>query len=295
VSERRAGRPAAPEPLPGPVVDNHAHFDLTRAGDEPFGVADALSAAASVNVTRAVQIGCEIASARWTVDVVERYGQLLGGVALHPVEAAGIVTRETAEREDPAAGEEALAGALAEIARLAEHPRIRVIGETGLDYHWVAEDDVAGRAAQEASFRWHIDLAKRSMKVLQIHDRDAHDDIVRVLGEVGAPERTVFHCFSGDAAMARFCADQGWYLSFAGSLTFKNAESLRDALRVVPLDQVLVETDAPYLAPVPYRGRTNASYLVPYTVRQMARTLGREVGAVCDVLNRTSESLYGPW
>ena len=159
-------------------------------------------------------------------------------------------------------GAAALDAALAEIEELATRPRIRVVGETGLDHYWVKDD--AGRAAQEESFRRHIRLAKRLGAVLQIHDRDAHDDVLRVLEDEGAPERTVFHCFSGDAAMARHCADRGWYLSFAGTVTFKNAEPLREALRAVPLDLVLVETDAPYLAPVPYRGRTNAGYLVPH-------------------------------
>jgi TatD DNase family protein len=145
------------------------------------------------------------------------------------------------------------------------------------------------------SFRRHIDLAKRLGKVLQIHDRDAHADVLRILAEEGAPERTVFHCFSGDADMARFCAERGWYLSFAGTLTFRNAGALRDALRAVPLERVLVETDAPYLTPAPFRGRPNASYLVPLTVRCMANVLGRELDDVCARLNATSEELYGEW
>jgi TatD DNase family protein len=287
-------RPEAPEALPLPVVDNHAHLDHTRDGDEPFAVEAALAAAAVVNVTRVVQIGCELASARWTVDLVERHPAILGGVALHPTEATTIVNGAAAAggRE---AGQAALEAALAEIGRLAEHPRVRVVGETGLDHYWVGADDDAGRAAQEMSFRRHIALAKRLGKVLQIHDRDAHDDVLRVLSEEGAPDRTVFHCFSGDAAMARFCADRGWYLSFAGPLTFKNAEALREALRAVPLEQVLVETDAPYLAPMPYRGRTNASYLVPLTMRRMAEVLGRDLESVCARIDATSEALYGPW
>jgi TatD DNase family protein len=279
-------RPPAPEPLPLPVVDNHAHLDHTRSGDEPFGLEEALAAAAAVGVSRVVQIGCELASARWTVDAVERLPQVLGGVALHPTEASAIAAKD---------GEAGLTAALAEIEALAGHPRVRVVGETGLDHYWVPPDDVTGREAQVASFRAHIALAKRLGKVLQIHDRDAHDDVLRVLAEEGAPERTVFHCFSGDAAMARYCADQGWFLSFAGTLTFKNAEPLRAALRAVPLDAVLVETDAPYLAPAPHRGRTNASYLVPLTVRCLAEVLGRGLAEVCERLDATSERLYGPW
>jgi TatD DNase family protein len=138
-------------------------------------------------------------------------------------------------------------------------------------------------------------MAKRLGKVLQVHDRDAHEDVLRVLVEEGAPERTVFHCFSGDAAMARFCADRGWYLSFAGTLTFKNAGGLREALRAVPFDRVLVETDAPYLAPAPHRGRPNAGYLVPLTVRAMAAVLGRDLEQVCADLARTTEDVYGTW
>jgi TatD DNase family protein len=256
-----------------------------------------------VNVTRMVQIGCDLEAARWTVDAVERHPQLLGGVALHPTDAAEITCGTSPfgdgpaegmqSQEVPASGWEALDAALAEIEELARHPRIRVVGETGLDHYWTKS--AAGRRVQEVSFRRHIDLAKRLGKVLQIHDRDAHDDVLRVLIDEGAPERTVFHCFSGDVEMARHCAEQGWYLSFAGTLTFKNAGSLHEALRAVPLEQVLVETDAPYLAPAPYRGRTNAGSLMPVTVRCLAEVLDRDVAQVCAVLDETSTRLYGPW
>jgi TatD DNase family protein len=274
--------PPAPEPLPHPVVDGHTHLDHVRRGGAGLTVDAALAAAAEVNVTRMVQIGCDPASAEWTVQAVAARPELVGGVALHPTEATRV-------------GAAGLDAALAEVERLAGSPRIRVIGETGLDHYWVPVADVAGRAAQVESFRRHIDLAKRLGKVLQIHDRDAHDDVLRVLGEEGAPDRTVFHCFSGDADMAKTCADRGWYLSFAGPLTFRNGEGLRESLRAVPLDQVLVETDAPYLTPHPYRGRPNAGYLVPVTVRAMAEVLHRDLGEVCAALWRTSESLYGPW
>jgi TatD DNase family protein len=294
-------KPPAPQPLPHPVVDGHTHLDLARRGEDVVEVATALAEAAAVGVTRMVQIGCDLAAARWTVDAVERHAQLLGGVALHPTEASEIASAATgfevgapgSPEGAPSSPEGALEAALAEIEELARHPRIRVVGETGLDYHWV--EDSAGRSAQDRSFRRHIDLAKRLGKVLQIHDRDAHDDVLRVLHDEGAPERTVFHCFSGDVEMARHCAEQGWYLSFAGSVTFKNAEPLRAALRAVPLDQVLVETDAPYLAPAPYRGKTNAGYLVPVTVRCMAEVLDRDLLQVCAALDATAERLYGPW
>lgn len=280
------GEPPAPPPLAGPVVDNHAHLDHARRGESAVPLPEAIAAAAAVNVTRIVQIGCDLASARWTTQVLDDHPELVGGVALHPTEATNIVASQ---------GMSALAAALAEIERLAAHPRVRVIGETGLDHYWVPAEDVEGRAAQQDSFRAHIDLAKRTGSVLQIHDRDAHDDVLRILAEEGAPERTVFHCFSGDSAMARYCAEQGWYLSFAGTVTFANAAGLREALTVVTPDRLLVETDAPYLTPHPHRGRRNASYLVPLTVRRMAAELGMDEADLCARLDATSEDLYGPW
>jgi TatD DNase family protein len=281
-----------PTPLAHPVVDNHAHLDHRR-GQDPTDevpvddmVAAALAQAAEVGVPRVIQIGCELPSARWTVQAVQRHPGLLGGVALHPTEATKIFHE---------AGAGGLQQSLGEIERLARTERIRVVGETGLDHYWVPADDVAGRRAQETSFRWHIDLAKRTGRVLQIHDREAHDDVVRILLDEGAPEGTVLHCFSGDARLARFCVDQGWYLSFAGTVTFKNADGLREALVAVPLEQVLVETDAPYLAPVPYRGRANSPALLPFTVRAVAEATGRDVDDVCRLIDSTSEALYGPW
>jgi TatD DNase family protein len=300
-----AGLPPLPEPLPSQVADGHAHFDLARSGEDPLDVETVLNAAHAVNVTRAVQIGCDLDSARWTVDAVQRYPALLGGVALHPTQAVRIwagtpscssspsVTPHEGSSDHSATGSPALHTAFADLEELASHPRIRVIGETGLDHHWVT--DPAGKAVQEESFRLHIELAKRTDRVLQIHDRDAHEDVLRVLKDQGAPARTVFHCFSGDAEMARTCVGNGWYLSFAGNITFKNAHRLRAALAEVPLRLLLVETDAPYLTPAPHRGKVNASYLVPHTVRTMAKVLGLGLEEVCVGLDATFEDLYGPW
>jgi TatD DNase family protein len=273
-------RPTAPDPLPIPVVDNHTHLDMGR-GDEPRpDLGRALREAAAVGVDRVVQIGCDLPGARYTIEAVEAYPAVLGGVALHPNEVPRLAAR----------GE--LDAALAEIAELATHPRVRVVGETGLDYYRTGAD---GIGVQQESFRWHIDLAKRLGSTLQVHDRDAHDDVLRILEEEGAPERTVLHCFSGDVEMARVCVESGYYLSFAGTVTFKNARELRDALAVVPLDQVLVETDAPYLTPMPWRGSTNAPYLVPLTVRRMADVLGVAVPTLCAALTDNSERVYGSW
>ena len=272
--------PDAPDPLPIPVVDNHTHLDIARDGEPATDVAEAIAAATAVGVDRLVQIGCDLPGARFTVEMVERHPAMLGGVAIHPNEAPRLA----------AAG--SLDAAYEEIERLAAHPRVRVVGETGLDYYRTGPDGVG---VQQDSFRWHIDLAKRTGKALQIHDRDAHEDVLRILAEEGAPEPTVMHCFSGDVSMARECVERGYHLSFAGTVTFKNARGVRDALAVTPLDRVLVETDAPYLTPVPWRGATNAPYLVPLTVRAMAGVLGVAVPTLCLALSDNSEAVYGPW
>lgn len=276
---RRETLPPAPEPLPIAVADNHCHLDIDRDG-HLVDVADQVAAAARVGVDRLVQVGCDITSARWTVGILDEHPALLGGVAIHPNEAPG----------HAAAGD--LDEVLTEIERLAGHPRVRVVGESGLDYFRTGPDGVA---AQHESFRAHIEIAKRTGLALQIHDRDSHEDVLRILSEEGAPERVVLHCFSGDMTMARECVRRGYYLSFAGTVTFKNARDLRNALAVTPLEHLLVETDAPYLTPSPHRGQVNAPYLVPLTVRAMATTLNVAVPTLCEALSANSETVYGPW
>ena len=272
-------RPPAPEPLPHPVVDNHCHLDMGRGDEAALPVEEALAAAAAVGVPRIVQIGCDLRGARWAVEAAATHDALVAGVALHPNEAPRL--------PDLDAG-------LAEIERLAQaHDKVRAVGETGLDSFRTGEE---GRAVQEASFRRHIDLAKRLDKTLVIHDRDAHDDVLRVIDEEGAPERWVMHCFSGDAAFARACLDRGAHLSFAGTVTFKNAEPVREAARIAPIDKILVETDAPYLTPMPHRGRTNASYLVPLTVRTLADLRKADLEALCAAVDTNTEAAFGgPW
>jgi TatD DNase family protein len=273
-------RPPAPDPLPGPVADNHCHLDMSVA-DGPLPVPEALARAAAVGVTRIVQIGCDLPGAGWAVRTAESQASVVAGVALHPNEAPRLA----------AAGR--LEEGWSEIERLAGHPRVRAVGETGLDYYRTGED---GREAQHASFRWHIDLAKRLDRALVIHDRDAHADVVKVLDGDGAPDRVVMHCFSGDADFARACLDRGAWLSFAGTVTFKNAAALREALAAVPRDRLLVETDAPFLTPTPFRGRPNASYLLPLTVRAMAAVRGEDLGDLCVALEQNTLDAYGgPW
>jgi TatD DNase family protein len=274
-------RPPAPEPLPHPVVDNHCHLDITLDGSERLPAPAALAAAAEVGVPRIVQIGCELDSARWSVAIADEIPDVVAGVAIHPNEAP----------RQAAAGR--LDEQLEEIARLARHPRVRAVGETGLDHFRTGED---GRAAQEESFRRHIDLAKQLGKTLVVHDRDAHDDVLRVTDQEGAPERVVMHCFSGDARFARACLDRGFWLSFSGTVTFRNAHELRGALAVTPRERLLVETDAPFLTPTPHRGRPNASYLVPLTVRFIAEQRGEDLAELCAAVEAaTFEAFGGPW
>ncbi|HKX68237.1 MAG TPA: TatD family hydrolase [Intrasporangium sp.] len=280
-SASRHGLPAvAPDPLPIEVVDNHVHLDIGRDGAEPLGVAEAVARARAVGVNRLVQVGCDLDSIDFTIDAVERFPEVLGAIALHPNEVPKLAAAGT------------LSAAYDLVERAAGHERVRAVGETGLDYYRTGPEGVA---VQQDSFRWHIDLAKRLGKALQIHDRDAHVDVLRVLGEEGAPDRTVLHCFSGDLTMARECVERGYYLSFAGTVTFKNARALRDALTVTPLSQVLVETDAPYLTPSPHRGATNATFLVPHTIRAMAGVLNVDVPALCRAVSENSERVYGSW
>ncbi|WP_285243689.1 TatD family hydrolase [Pseudarthrobacter sp. fls2-241-R2A-127] len=271
--------PPAPEPLPVPVMDNHTHLDFPD-GTAPVGIKAALDAAAAVGVQGAVQVGCDLASSRFTVEAVDQDHRLLGAVALHPNDAPHYAAR----------GE--LEVALAEIERLAAHPRVRAIGETGLDFY---RTEGEGLRHQEHSFRRHIDIAKRLDLTLQIHDRDAHDDVVRVLREEGAPDRVVFHCFSGDENLARTCNEEGWWMSFAGTLTFKNAANLRAALAVADRQLIMVETDAPFLTPHPHRGRPNASYMVPYTVRAMAELTGSDLAGLCNAISENTVRAYGSW
>ncbi len=270
--------PDAPEPLPSPVVDNHCHLDHRIKGGLLIDVEDALDRAAAVNVDRIVQGGCDLEGSRWAVETARQHEAIVAAVALHPNEAPLLEQAGT------------LDAALAEIEALAQDPAVRAVGETGLDYFRTGVD---GRAAQHRSFRAHIDVARRHDRTLVIHDRDAHDDVLAILDDQGVPERTVMHCFSGDADVARRCLDRGAYLSFSGTVTFKNAEPLREALAVTPTDRILVETDAPFLTPTPHRGRPNASFLVPYTVRFMAEFLGRSVDDLCRAIDENTDRAFG--
>lgn len=271
--------PPAPEPLAVPVYDNHAHLEIAD-GENPMDYREHLDRAEAVGIKGVIQVGGDLETSRWSAEVAATEPRLLAAVAIHPNEAPRYETAGT------------LDAALAEIDELAAQPRVRVIGETGLDFFRTGEE---GRPAQFAAFEAHIALAKKHGLALQIHDRDAHEAIVETLLRVGAPEVTVFHCFSGDAGLARLAAEHGWYLSFAGTVTFKNARNLREALAVADRSRILVETDAPFLTPEPLRGRPNSPYLVPHTVRAMAAELALPEDELCALLAANTEAAYGRW
>ncbi|MDQ0745397.1 TatD family hydrolase [Clavibacter sp. Sh2141] len=271
--------PPLPEALTVPVYDNHTHLEIAD-GESPIDFTEHLDRASSVGVRGVIQVGGDLETSRWSAETAAHEPRMLAAVAIHPNEAPAYEEAGT------------LDDALAEIHELAGRPRVRAVGETGLDFFRTGED---GRAAQQRSFEEHIRIAKERGIALQIHDRDAHDEVVATLLRVGAPERTVFHCFSGDEDLARICAENGWYMSFSGTVTFKNAHDLREALAFAPRSLLLVETDAPFLTPVPFRGRPNAPYLIPHTLRAMAAHLGTDVSMLAAQISSNTELVYGRW
>lgn len=270
-------RPAAPdpEPLPASAPDSHCHLDMMGAP-----VAQVLARAARSGISRVVTVGCDVPSSVWAAGCAAEHDSVIAAVAIHPNETARA-----------AAGPGGRDGVLAAIADLAAQPRVRAVGETGLDYY----RDSAPPAVQRDWFRAHIDVAKAARKALMIHDRDAHDDVLAILAQRGAPEHVIFHCYSGDAAMARRCAEAGYLLSFAGTLTFASAPGLREAAAVVPPELLLVETDAPFLTPVPNRGKLNAPAQAAHTLRALAAARGVEAAAMCEIVSRNAERVFGSW
>jgi TatD DNase family protein len=270
-----SGRIPAPEPLPAPALDGHCHLDLIEAPTD--GV---LAAARAAGITRVITVGVDLPSSRWSAELAETTEGVYAAVAVHPNETAAAAS-SPAERDE----------VLAEIAKLAALPQVRAIGETGLDYY----REHAAPEVQRDWFRAHIDIAKQAGKALMIHDREAHDDVLAILEADGPPERVVFHCFSGDAAMAKRCADAGYVMSFAGNLTFANAPALRDAAAAAPADLLLVETDAPFLTPVPHRGKPNTPAMAAHTVRCLAEVKQLAVADMCASVTATGARMFGPW
>jgi TatD DNase family protein len=271
-------RPPVPEPLGVPIYDNHTHLEIKDGEHFPYWAA--LDAAERAGVAGIIQVGGDVESSEWSASLAAQDPRVLAAVAIHPNEAPGYASAGT------------LPDALATIDALAAQPRVRAVGETGLDFFRTGDD---GRRAQFESFEAHIDIAKRHGIALQIHDRDAHDEVVETLLRVGAPDTTVFHCFSGDEHLARVAAEHGWYLSFAGTVTFSNAKNLHAALAVADRSRILVETDAPFLTPAPHRGRPNSPYLTPLTVRFMAERLGVEADELAAETAENTLRAYGSW
>lgn len=279
-------RPPLPEPLPRPVIDSHCHIDMRSQGEDVLSPQAALDAAAAVNVTGIVQIGCSIRDVHAATEMAEGHPGIIAAIGIHPNEAPRLSVK----------GE--LDAAIATVEQLAAgSPRVRGIGETGLDFFRTRESE--GWLIQEQSFRAHIEVARRLGRALVIHDRDSHEDVVRILLDElaggGLPDVVIFHCFSGDEQLARVAADHGWYVSFSGTVTFSNARDLHAAALVVPRSRLLVETDAPFLTPMPHRGRINASYLVPLTVRRLAELRGDDLDGLCDDLHANTLRAFGAW
>lgn len=266
------------EPLLAPVVDTHCHMDVQFDDDHVLPSVDqALASAHAVGVTKVIQVGCDVASSIWATQTAASYADVWAAVALHPNAAAH-------DRE--------LLASLDQISELAKLPQVRAIGETGLDYFRTPPEQ---QQNQHESFRAHIEIAKEFGKTLVIHDRDAHEDVVKTLLDVGAPDRVVFHCFSGDADLAQICAQHGWYASFSGTVTFKNAKNIHRAAMTMPAELLLVETDSPFLTPAPYRGRPNSTALIPLTVRALCGLRGESEEKICQALFSNSVRVFGPF
>lgn len=280
LNNRPVHYPDLPEPLEIGTYDNHTHLEIAD-GDQPMSVAEHLQRMRAVNMLGAIQVGVTLESSIWSAEVAKAEPMLLAAVALHPNEAPLYSTRQELD--------EAISG----IATLATQPRVRAIGETGLDFFRTQGE--AELAAQAYSFEQHIAIAKENDIALMIHDREAHAAVVETLKRVGAPERTVFHCYSGDVELAQICQENGWYLSFAGNVTFKKNQHLRDSLLSVSPELLLIETDAPFLTPEPLRGRPNAPYLVPHTLRYIAALLGWDTSKTAQQINANTERVYGLW
>ena len=271
--------PPLPEKLTTTTVDAHCHLDIEDE-DIFMSVEDSLAKAKAVGIAGIVQVGVDVPSSKWAIKTAQEFSQIHATVALHPNEAPVIALEK---------GESALDEAIAEIAELAKEEVVKAIGETGVDFYRTSEE---GREFQEKSFRAHIQIANKLNKPVMVHDRDAHLDALRILDDEKA-QQVIFHCYSGDKEFAQELVKRGWYLSFAGTCTFKNAQNLREALQVTPLENVLVETDAPFLTPMPYRGYPNSSYMIPLTLATMAKEMNVDINTVADATRTNAEKLFG--
>ncbi|MBO2527248.1 MAG: hydrolase TatD [Clostridiales bacterium] len=229
--------------------DSHAHLDDRRFDEDREIIIDDLK---NHGVGLIMNIGCDLPSSERSVELADRYDFIYAAVGSHP---------DDADHVD---------GALIDRYRaLAQNPKVRAIGEIGLDYHY---EDVP-RALQIIAFEQQLELAEALKKPVIVHEREAHGDAMEIIGR--HPEaRGVFHCFSGSAEMALWLVERGWYVGFTGVVTFKNARRALEAVEALPLDRILIETDCPYMAPEPYRGRRNDSRFVPLVAAKIAELKG---------------------
>lgn len=282
-------KPPQPDPLP-PLIDAHTHLDSAGARSDA-DITAMVDRAEAAGVGKLITVACDLEQARFSVRAANRDPRIYAAVALHPTESGALFTERDGLEISPDVADE--------LSALAADPRVVAIGETGLDYYWLAQreagrrEDVATAEQQHAAFGWHIDLAKRLGKPLMIHNRDADADLVADLDRFGAPETVVFHCFSSDAAMARLLVDRGYILSFSGTVTFKNSLALQEAARLVPHGQLVVETDAPYLTPHPFRGSPNEPYAVAYTARFLAELRGEDPEEFALATTATATRVFG--
>lgn len=268
-------KPPAPEPLPG-LIDAHTHLDACGATDAE-SIKEILDRAQAVGVEKVVTIADDLEAAEWAVGAAHADPRVYAAVALHPTRAGAL--DDEAKRT---------------LERLATDPRVVAVGETGIDMYWPGKlDGCADEATQREAFAWHIDLAKRVGKPLMIHNRDGDAEVLDMLRSEGAPETVIFHCFSSDAAMARTCADHGWLMSLSGTVSFRNAHALREAAAIIPAELLLVETDAPFLTPHPFRGAPNESYCLPYTVRALAEIRDSSAAEIAAVTSENASKSYG--
>ncbi|HKB02472.1 MAG TPA: TatD family hydrolase [Gemmataceae bacterium] len=253
------------------MIDTHAHLDDDRfAGD----LADVISRAQAAGLEGVATIGTDAATSRTNIGLAERFQFLRVAVGIQPNHVA-----------------EAQPGDWDVILGLVNHPACVAVGETGLDRYW----DRTPFPLQEEYFARHLALSRQAGKPVVIHCREAEVDVVRMLRtefDTRGPVAGVMHSFTGDAATAQACLDMGLYISFAGMVTYKNAQGLRDVAKTVPIDRLLVETDSPYLAPVPHRGKRNEPAYVVHTAECLANVLGVTIGVIDEHTTRSARALF---
>ena len=305
----------APQPLPenAHVIDSHTHVasvvPFSRAMSHEaqekgqpevpvYSVDELLNQAQQVGVEGVIDCGCELPNLMTAIDMAREHPRTVhAAIAIHPNESVlhghrGVPGPDGLPLKYKPWHDTNFEDAMAEVHRLAvTYPnQVVAIAETGMDLFRTGE---AAKELQREAFRAHIALAKELNLPMQIHDRDSHKEVIETLLADGAPERTVFHSYSGDAEMGEIARENGWYLSLSGTSSYKGNDGICESARIVGLSHVMVETDAPYLSPMPYRGRTNAPYMIPYTLQSLANYLDKPLTEVAQATRKTTREVYG--